>query len=265
MIPNAINGLGKSGPKCAASQLAGLAFAPATFAVAAAIGLVVCGGARDGPAESHGVVGEGLLQVRRRRAERSYQKSEAKSGVKVELSQYAIQDMIPKTVAALIGNAADVAYSDSYDVQAAGKWAFEGKLEDLTDILTPMKSRVRGQYGRDRDSTTTRPRRRPITASRSSSRACMCRSGSDMLEQAGFKQSDIPTKWEDYWFALVRQGAAGLPQGHRQRASMASGSRWASNRPTCFSRSTHSWTPTTSSWSTTTASCWSMIPRFDRA
>ena len=28
-------------------------------------------------------------------------KFEAKSGVKVELSQYAIQDMIPKTVAAL--------------------------------------------------------------------------------------------------------------------------------------------------------------------
>ena len=68
-------------------------------------------------------------------------KFEAKTGIKVELSQYAIQDMIPKTVAALdSGTPPDVAYADSYDVQAAGKWAFEGKLEDLTDILTPMKS-----------------------------------------------------------------------------------------------------------------------------
>src|ERR1700745_1738082 len=68
-------------------------------------------------------------------------KFEAKTGTKVELSQYAVQDMIPKTVAALdSGTPPDVAYSDSYDVQAAGKWAFEGKLEDLTDILTPMKS-----------------------------------------------------------------------------------------------------------------------------
>ncbi len=68
-------------------------------------------------------------------------KFEAKTGIKVELSQYAIQDMIPKTVAALdSGNVPDVAYSDSYDVQAQGKWAFEGKLEDLSDILLPMKS-----------------------------------------------------------------------------------------------------------------------------
>src|SRR3979409_2429159 len=68
-------------------------------------------------------------------------KFEDKTKVKVELSQYPVQDMIPKTVAALdSGTPPDVAYADSYDVQAAGKWAFEGKLEDLTDILTPMKS-----------------------------------------------------------------------------------------------------------------------------
>ena len=68
-------------------------------------------------------------------------KFEAKTGIKVELSQYAIQDMIPKTVAALdSGTVPDVAYSDTYDVQAQGKWAFEGKLEDLSDIMNPMKS-----------------------------------------------------------------------------------------------------------------------------
>ena len=69
-------------------------------------------------------------------------KFEEKTGTKVELSQYAIQDMIPKTVAALdSGTVPDVAYSDTYDVQAGGKWAFEGKLEDLSDILVPMKSK----------------------------------------------------------------------------------------------------------------------------
>src|SRR4030088_3415222 len=68
-------------------------------------------------------------------------KFEAKTGIKVELSQYAIQDMIPKTVAALdSGTVPDVAYSDSYDVQAGGKSVSEGKLEELSDILVPMKS-----------------------------------------------------------------------------------------------------------------------------
>ncbi|WP_213029929.1 hypothetical protein, partial [Acinetobacter baumannii] len=57
-------------------------------------------------------------------------------------SQYAIQDMIPKTVAALdAGTVPDVAYSDTYDVQVQGKWAYEGKLEDLSEIMEPIKDR----------------------------------------------------------------------------------------------------------------------------
>src|SRR6201991_3297915 len=69
-------------------------------------------------------------------------KYEAKTGVKVELSQYAVQDMNAKSVAALdAGTVPDIAYSDTYDVQTAGKWAFDGKLEDLSDILVPMKDR----------------------------------------------------------------------------------------------------------------------------
>src|SRR5919112_6371679 len=69
-------------------------------------------------------------------------KFEQKSGVKVELSQYPVQDMIPKTVAALdSGTPPDVAYADVYDFQVTGKWAFEGRLEDLTDIIEPVKAR----------------------------------------------------------------------------------------------------------------------------
>src|ERR1700679_2710366 len=69
-------------------------------------------------------------------------KFEEKTGTKVELSQYAIQDMISKTVAALdSGTVPDVAYADTFDVQAGGKWAFEGKLEDLSDILVPIKAK----------------------------------------------------------------------------------------------------------------------------
>jgi len=68
-------------------------------------------------------------------------KFEDKTGVKVELSQYAVQDMIPKTVSALdSGTPPDVAYADVYDFQVAGKWAFEGKLEDLSDIIEPIKT-----------------------------------------------------------------------------------------------------------------------------
>ena len=69
-------------------------------------------------------------------------KFEQKTGVKVDLSQYAVQDMIPKTVSALdAGTPPDVAYADVYDFQVASKWAFEGKLEDISDIINPIKDR----------------------------------------------------------------------------------------------------------------------------
>src|SRR2546428_12775535 len=68
-------------------------------------------------------------------------KFQKKTGVKVELSRYAPQESVPKAVAALdSGTPPDVAYGDVFDFQVAGKWAFEGRLEDLSDILTPMKA-----------------------------------------------------------------------------------------------------------------------------
>src|SRR4051812_5188916 len=67
---------------------------------------------------------------------------EKHKGVKVELSQYPVQDMIPKTVSALdSGSPPDVAYADVYDFQVTGKWAYDNKLEDISSVLAPMVSR----------------------------------------------------------------------------------------------------------------------------
>ncbi len=69
-------------------------------------------------------------------------KFEQKTGVKVDLSQYAVQDMNAKSVAALgSGTPPDVAYPTPTTCRPAGKWAFDGKLEDITDIIEPMKDR----------------------------------------------------------------------------------------------------------------------------
>src|ERR1700751_4529582 len=127
-------------------------------------------------------------------------KFEAKTGIKVELSQYAIQDMIPKTVAALdSGNVPDVAYSDSYDVQAQGKWAFEGKLEDLSDILLPMKSAFAPNTLETANLYNDQTKKKAYYGFPLKQQSMHVQIWQDMLEQAGFKQSDIPTKWEDYW------------------------------------------------------------------
>jgi multiple sugar transport system substrate-binding protein len=127
-------------------------------------------------------------------------KFEAKTGIKVELSQYAIQDMIPKTVAALdSGTVPDVGYSDSYDVQAQGKWAYEGKLEDLSDILLPMKSVFAPNTLETTYLYDNVAKKRAYYGFPLKQQSMHVQIWQDMLEQAGFKPEDIPTKWEDYW------------------------------------------------------------------
>ncbi len=127
-------------------------------------------------------------------------KYEAKSGVKVELSQYPIQDMIPKTVAALdAGSPPDVAYADVYDFQVTGKWAFDGKLEDISDILLPIKGKFLPNTLETTYLWNDKTKKRAYYAFPMKQQTMHIEIWLDMLNQAGFKESDIPTKWNDYW------------------------------------------------------------------
>jgi len=127
-------------------------------------------------------------------------KFEEKTGVKVELSQYPVQDMIPKTVAALdSGTPPDVAYADVYDFQVTGKWAYDGKLEDLTSILLPLKA----QFAPNTLETTylynDKTKKRAYYAFPLKQQTMHIQYWIDMLNDAGFKETDIPTDWKGYW------------------------------------------------------------------
>jgi multiple sugar transport system substrate-binding protein len=127
-------------------------------------------------------------------------KYEAKTGVKVELSQYAVQDGIPKAVAALdAGNPPDVMYIDVFDFQVTAKWAYEGKLEDISDVITPMK----GGFLPNTVETTflynDKTKKKAYYAFPLKQQTMHIQYWKDMLGEAGFKESDIPTQWKAYW------------------------------------------------------------------
>src|SRR5205814_3236600 len=127
-------------------------------------------------------------------------KFEDKTKVKVELSQYPVQDMIPKTVSALDANSPpDVAYADVYDFQVAGKWAFDGKLEDISDVLEPLK----GNFAPNTLETTyllnDKTKKKAYYAFPLKQQTMHIEYWIDMLETAGFKESDIPPTWKEYW------------------------------------------------------------------
>ena len=127
-------------------------------------------------------------------------KFEAKTGVKVELSQYPVQDMIPKTVAALdSGSPPDVAYADVYDFQVTGKWAFDGKLEDISDILVPIKDRFSKNTVETTYLVNDKTKKKAYYAFPLKQQTMHIQYWKDMLGEAGFKESDIPPTWKAYW------------------------------------------------------------------
>jgi len=127
-------------------------------------------------------------------------KYEAKTGVKVELSQYPVQDMIPKTVAALdAGTPPDVAYADVYDFQVTGKWAFDGKLEDVTDIITPIKDKFLKNTIETTYLYNDKTKKKAYYAIPMKQQTMHIQYWKDMLAEAGYKESDIPTTWKAYW------------------------------------------------------------------
>src|SRR5271155_848742 len=127
-------------------------------------------------------------------------KFEAKTGVKVDLSQYAVQDMIPKTVSALdAGTPPDVAYADVYDFQVAGKWAYDGKLEDISDVINPMK----GVFAPNTVETTflynDKAKKKAYYAFPLKQQTMHVQYWIDMLQQGGLKEPDTPATWKEYW------------------------------------------------------------------
>ncbi|MBS0447248.1 MAG: carbohydrate ABC transporter substrate-binding protein [Proteobacteria bacterium] len=128
-------------------------------------------------------------------------KFEAKhKGVKVELSQYPIQDMIPKTVSALdSGNPPDVAYADVYDFQVTAKWAFDGKLEDISSVIDPIRARFAPNTVETTFLYNDRTKSRAYYAFPLKQQTMHIQYWRDMLADAGYKESDIPTTWKDYW------------------------------------------------------------------
>ncbi|MEY3380429.1 MAG: ABC transporter substrate-binding protein [Hylemonella sp.] len=128
-------------------------------------------------------------------------KFEAKNkNIKIELSQYPIQDTIPKTVAALdSGNPPDLAYSDVYDFQVTAKWAYDDKLEDISSVIDG----VRAKFEPNALSTTflynNAAQKRAYYAFPIKQQTMHIQYWKDMLGEAGFKESDIPKDWKGYW------------------------------------------------------------------
>ncbi|MGL5361562.1 MAG: ABC transporter substrate-binding protein [Bosea sp. (in: a-proteobacteria)] len=127
-------------------------------------------------------------------------KFQKQTGVKVELSLYSTEDCITKSVGSVeAGTPPDVGYCTTYDFRTTGKWAFEGKLEDLSDTVNAMKA----EFVPDALATTLllngKTNTKAYYAMPVQRQTIHINYWRDMLTDAGFKESDIPTDWAGYW------------------------------------------------------------------
>ena len=138
---------------------------------------------------------------------------EKNKNIKIDLSLYPIQDMIPKTVASLdSGNPPDLAYADTYDFQVTAKWAYDGKLEDVTSVI----DKVRNNFEPAALSTTflynNQAKNRAYYAYPIKQQTMHIQYWKDMLAESGYKESDIPKDWNSYWDFWCSKVQAGYRQ-----------------------------------------------------
>jgi multiple sugar transport system substrate-binding protein len=127
-------------------------------------------------------------------------KFEEKTKIKVDLSLYATQEIIPKSVAALdAGNPPDVAFGNVFDFQVTAKWAFDGKLEDITAVIEPMRAKFEPQALSTTFLYNDAAKTRAYYAFPIKQQTMHIQYWKDMLADAGFKESDIPKDWKGYW------------------------------------------------------------------
>lgn len=146
-----------------------------------------------------------------------------KTGVKVDLSLYATEDCVTKSVGAVqAGTPPDVGFCTTYDFRTTGQWAFEGKLEDVSDVIEKIKGEIQPQALATTFLMNGKTGKKAYYAFPVQQQMMHITYWKDMLEEAGFKESDIPKTWNGYWDfwcdkvqgALRKQGKRVYGIGH---------------------------------------------------
>lgn len=138
---------------------------------------------------------------------------------KIDLSLYAPQEMIPKAVAALdAGNVPDVTYGDVFDFQVTAKWAHDGKLEDVSSIIDPIRNKFEPAALSTTFLFNNATGTRAYYAYPIKQQTMHIQYWKDMLADAGFKESDIPKDWKSYWSFWCDKVQAGYRQKSGTRA-----------------------------------------------
>jgi len=121
---------------------------------------------------------------------------EAATGKTADLSFYASGDVAKKTLAALeAGEPPDLTFDFNYDLAYSPTWAYEGKLADVSDVLDPIQDLFESAALQSVEMENGLSGTRSYYAIPWTQMTPMIHYWGDLLEEAGFTDSDVPDQW----------------------------------------------------------------------
>jgi multiple sugar transport system substrate-binding protein len=127
------------------------------------------------------------------------QKWEKKTGKTVDLSFFAMPDHPAKMLAAFDSKIVpDVDFGQIVNVQTA-QFAYEDKLLEISEVVNPIRSRFIDVALRGTEFVNGKTGQRGTYAFPLMQHGVNIHYWLDMLQAAGYKESDIPKQWKPFW------------------------------------------------------------------
>jgi multiple sugar transport system substrate-binding protein len=127
------------------------------------------------------------------------QKWEKKSGKQADLSFFALPDHPAKMLAAFDSKTVpDLDFGQIVAVQN-GNFAYEDKLLEISDVINPIRDRFTAGALRATEYMNAKTGKRGVYTFPIMQHGVNIHYWLDMLEKAGYKETDIPKQWKPFW------------------------------------------------------------------
>jgi multiple sugar transport system substrate-binding protein len=136
-------------------------------------------------------------------------KFQQKTQVKVELSRYSPQESVPKASPRSTPARRPTSRTATCSTSRSRASGRRGRLEDLSDILLPMKANFLPVTLETVYLLNEKTKQRAYYAFPMKRQTMHIQYWKDMLAEAGYKESDIPQTWNAYWDFWCTKAQAG--------------------------------------------------------
>ncbi|MBP0018614.1 MAG: carbohydrate ABC transporter substrate-binding protein [Cyanobacteria bacterium SBLK] len=122
------------------------------------------------------------------------------TGNKIELSFMSHDDILKDAENALnAGNPPDIVYSTRVEEQLIPRWAWNGKLADVSDAIAPLKEIYSPAALQSVSLYNKAAKKRSNYAIPIQQRTVHIHYWRDLLAEAGLREEDIPQEWDAFW------------------------------------------------------------------